>query len=73
MVARGPEENEERDWHPTQRKIPRSIPEASTYSLLVLMKAPLEVDTMSTINCTEEETEVETWVKLPKLTWPESC
>ena len=73
MVSRGPGENEERDWYPTQRKIPRSIPEASTYSLLVLMKAPLEIDTMTTIICTEEETEVETWVKLPKLTWPESC
>ena len=63
MVSRGSGENEERDWYPTQRKIPRSIPEASTYSLLALMKASLETDTMSTINCTEGETEVEMWVK----------
>lgn len=42
--------------------IPGSVLEASISSLLVLMKALLESDTISTINCADEETKVENGV-----------
>lgn len=55
-----------------ERDNPGRVREVSV-SYLILTKALLKVDTVSTINCTDEKTKVETWGKRPKLTWPESC
>lgn len=56
-----------------KNSIPGSVLEVPEPSQLVLMKALLETEAISTMNCTDEESKVETWGKLPKLMQPESC